>query len=388
MTRTRRARAELLTTDEATVSIAERSGPVTRGILFIGDPHVSTRGPKRRLEQDWLGLTLDKLAQAVAIANERQLQPVCPGDLVDDPRDLNQILQVRLIRTLREFERRMATTVGNHDKKNTQLADDEVLTLLGAAGVVDLMAVSGFWGRTTLTSEEGETHRLLIGMTPYGFQVPTSLAQAMGLPEDTDPADARAQAQADTVLWITHADYAFEGAYPGAAELVEIPGIDMVINGHMHGVKKPVVKGQTVWYCPGNIVRWSVDQADHVPAVWAWSPFDTETMPSISGVRVPRLECIALRHTPGAQAFDFEGRHSEASTLDDDAIAPLLPRAPSRFVSELSLQPQIRNDADRGSQLQEELQQIFTDLAVPAAAKTVIERLAEDALHHLQENET
>ena len=379
----RRANTEVLQATTAQAVIVDRTTLPTRGVLFIGDPHVSTVGPKRRqvAEPDWLGMTLRKLGEAAEIANTRQLQALCPGDLVDDPRDLNQVLQVRLIRTLKRFARTLATTVGNHDKKGTQLADDEVMTLLAETGMAEVINVSAFWGRLILTAEDGRTHRLVVGMTPYGFAPPTSLAHFMGLPEGTDAAQAKAAAEADTVLWLTHADYAFEGAYPGAAELVEIPGVDMVINGHMHGVKKPVVVGRTVWYCPGNIVRWSVDQAEHVPQVWAWSPFDPETMASASGVRVPRLEGVALAHTPGAQAFSFEGRHAEASLLDADAVAPVMA---SSFVAGLQATKQAMA---RGSDstVARELTQVITDLAIPAPAQTVLERLMADASHSLHQ---
>lgn len=380
MTARRQAKTQPLAPVTEATAIIDRGTMTTRGLLFVGDPHISTRGPRRRLETDWMGLTLDKLAQAVAIANQRALQLVCPGDLVDDPRDLNQVLQVRLIRVLNGLDQRMVTTVGNHDKKGTQLADDEVLTLLGEARVVDLIATSSIWGRITMVAEDGRTHRVVIGMTPYGFSAPTSLAQMLGMPETTEAQEAKAAAGADTVVWITHADYAFEGAYPGAADLVAIPGIDMVINGHMHGVKKPVLVGNTVWYCPGNIVRWSVDQADHVPAVWAWDPFDEDRMAAVSGVRVPRLEAIPLRHTPGAQAFDFEGRHSKESLLDEDALSAIVTPESSRFVDGLkNTQMDLRNEGQTGH-VQQELAAIFNDLKVPNAAQAILERQVSEAL--------
>jgi hypothetical protein len=379
MTSKRRQPKALVLADPTQTSVlVDRILPPTRGLLFIGDPHLASYNPGRRRDASYRDTVLGKLAQAADYANARDLQAICPGDLLDDHEDRDQIMQVRLARVLQRFQRPLVCTVGNHDKSGRDLTEKDVLTLMGVTRTLDLMETSGFWGRTVLTAEDGRTHRLVLGFTPYGYAAPTSLAALLGLPPETTAAEAKAQAQADTVVWITHADYAFENTYPGAAPLVEIPGVDLVINGHMHGVKKPVQMGETVWYCPGNITRMSVDQADHVPQVWAWSPFDEGKVAASNGVRVPRLEGLELRHTPGAETFSFEGRLAAVSLLDPVIVPTQVPT--SAFVTQLKT---VQDDArtDDGHRMREELTQVTADLATPDPARAILERLANDAWH-------
>jgi hypothetical protein len=355
-----------------------------RGLLFIGDPHIASYSPGRRIDESYLDTVLGKLRQCAQWARERQLLPVSPGDLVDDHDDNDPTMHYRTIQTLHTFDPPMVTTVGNHDKKERQLTEKAFLALLGLTGSVDLVAEPGFWGRVTLSADDGRTHRLVLGFTPYGFPPPKSLAEALGLDVDTPVDEARALAQADTVLWITHGDFAFEGAYPGAAPLVEIPGVDVVINGHMHGAKKPVQMGQTVWHNPGNIVRMSVDMADEAPSAWVWSPFDAEAVPSVSGVRVHGLEQLVLDHTPGIRTFSLEGRHA-VPTLLTEAAAALgnIETAPLLFTEGMK---QVRADlrSGDGTGMKEDLVAVMGELNTPDRARTILDGLAQRAARAVQ----
>ena len=64
----------------------------TRGVLYIGDPHVWSKKPGRRRDEDFLATILGKLGQAAEIANKNHLWPICPGDLLhdDDDHDLGE----------------------------------------------------------------------------------------------------------------------------------------------------------------------------------------------------------------------------------------------------------------------------------------------------------
>src|SRR3546814_7832118 len=96
-----------------------------------------------------------------------------------------------------------------------------------------------------------------------------------------------------SIVWLTHEDLAFDGSYPGAKELYEVPGVSLVVNGHMHLTKKPRNVGGTMWFNPGNITRVAVDAKDHVPAVWKFDP-------------VNGIERIELTHEK--DIFDLTGR--------------------------------------------------------------------------------
>ena len=72
------------------------------------------------------------------------------------------------------------------------------------------------------------------------------------------------------MFWLTHQDL----RVPGNEELgrfkpIELPGIDVVINGHIHRRLDPVQTGETLWITPGNISRRARSDANrqHLPSV-------------------------------------------------------------------------------------------------------------------------
>jgi hypothetical protein len=48
------------------------------------------------------------------------------------------------------------------------------------------------------------------------------------------------------VIWVTHHDLGFSGYDAARVPLKEIPGVDMVVNGHLHTPKPPRQCGNTV----------------------------------------------------------------------------------------------------------------------------------------------
>lgn len=277
----------------------------TRGLLFIGDPHLWSQKPGRRRDASFRETVLGKLRYAAELSNRLGLWPVFLGDLFHAPKDNDTAMLVDLVQVLQSFQRRPVTLEGNHDKNEVTLSDRNPLTLLEVAGQIEVIQRAGPWAILPLTAEDGRVHPVAIGGTPYGQPLPASFEQAFGFARP---------AEVGTALWLTHEDLAFEGAYPGALPLQAIGGVEMVVNGHMHGTKLPRQVEGTTYYNPGNITRLSVDMAEHVPAVWEWSPFDAETMASATGVRVRRLIRHDLPHVGAAEIFDFEGRHTRGAT--------------------------------------------------------------------------
>ena len=71
-------------------------------------------------------------------------------------------------------------------------------------------------------------------------------------------------------FWFTHHDIRIDGQYDaGDFEPHEIPGVECVVNGHIHRRLEEVQTGQTAWITPGNISRRKRDDAtrEHVPSV-------------------------------------------------------------------------------------------------------------------------
>jgi predicted phosphodiesterase len=220
------------------------------GFLFIGDPHLSSRKPGRRKDTNFGKTVLGKIEFAINVANERKLIPVFLGDMFDRAVETDESLKTKLIRILRKAWTKPVSNVGNHDINNVVLTDGDSLALLAETGVIDVIAHSGAFETFQIGNK-----RIGLGGTPFG---------------QTPPADVRGLFNgADTVVWLTHHDIAFENPYPGSMNPFEIVGCRMVVNGHMHLRKKPIKVGRTVWLNPGNITRQAIDAIDHVPAVWS-----------------------------------------------------------------------------------------------------------------------
>jgi predicted phosphodiesterase len=231
---------------------------IISGLLFIGDPHLSSRKPGRRTDKDFPGTVLGKLDQAFQIARKEDLLPVLLGDLFTTADDNNLSMLSRLLKLLREhFEHGGATPVslvGNHDMKDVRLSMDAALAVVRESGLMTLL-------------EDAEPLTIPGVATLW----PLSYGQAGGIHE----MDGRLLNTGLPVIALTHADFAFQGAYPGAAPLVEIPGVCMVVNGHMHKPAPDVRIGETLWCNPGNITRMSVDCEADQPSVWSWRNGDT-----------------------------------------------------------------------------------------------------------------
>lgn len=247
-----------------------------KGILFIGDPHVSSKKIGRRLDEDFCATVCGKLDQAFAIAAERDLYPVILGDLFDDEKDTKARMLTWVARTLAKAQKKPLTIVGNHEKTQFFLTDDTALATMREAGVIDTLERGGFCAEVDV-----DGYRVLIGGTPYGQDFPGSVEQE------------RRELGADKVFWLAHHDLAFQGAYPGSSPIEEIVGVDYLVNGHMHKPTPPVTAGKMIAFNPGNITRVSVDCRDQAPSVWAWTPSTGDSLERIELIHVAAIMNLA-----------------------------------------------------------------------------------------------
>lgn len=223
------------------------------GFLFIGDPHLTTRRPGRRRNRDFSGIVLDKLAQAIDIANQERLVPVLLGDMFHRAKEEDETLKTRLLRVLNGCWTVPVSNVGNHDMRGLRLSDADSLSVIAESGALLVARESGPVAEYLIGGS-----RVGLGCTPYGQQIPREVASLFP--------------DALGVVWVTHHDVAFEGAYPGAIEPFEIAGCGLVVNGHMHLEKQPIAAGRTLWCNFGSITRTAIDAINHEPAVWQFSP--------------------------------------------------------------------------------------------------------------------
>lgn len=346
-------------------------GQVFDGLLFIGDPHVFSGTPGRRLDACFYATVCNKLRQAAEIARQRNLYPIILGDLLHKQDDEDASMLILLARALRAFPVPPLTIVGNHDKRGEDLTEANPLLLLGETSQLLLLDTPGFQGKLRLNGPNSTIITVGIGGTPYGAMLPSDLVRAMGVKEHDDVAKGLG---VDKVIWLTHEDLAFEGAYPGATPLFEMTGVDMVVNGHMHGTKKPVKKGSTSWYNPGNITRLALDMADHVPRVWEWSPSTDNGMPSSTGETVPALHPHVLVHQAAKEVFDYTGTHAAAALRVVGAEG----QPTSQFVNELLMDTHERR-TDEAVFLMGILQPLLEESKAPVSAKQRLMTLLERA---------
>jgi len=308
------------------------------GLLIVGDPHVSSRRPGRRNDKDWPTPILDKLEFCARLSRERELATIFLGDLFDTAVEEDESLKTRLVRILKDFHMVVVSNTGNHDIRNTALTDGDTLAMLAASDVLDVVASSGPVMEIAVGGK-----RLGIGMTPYGQDIPRSVAGLFP--------------QADAVAWFTHHDIAFGKAYPGAVQPFEIEGCGLVVNGHVHDAKDNRKVGRTLWSNPGNINRQTIDLMNQKPTVWVLHGNGS-------------MEPIELPHR--SNVFDLTGTLVEAVEAKD------LPQdVDSAFVALLEAETAMEMEASTdGSLLLKEIENKFErDKTAPQVRSVVVELL-------------
>lgn len=240
-----------------------------RGLLFIGDAHVAATPPGHRRE-GYREQIMAKLAAALEAAAEGRLVPVLLGDLFHWPRENPNSLLVELIELFRPHK--PVVLVGNHDKYQARFTDDVSLAVLHAAGAVRLAAEPGPVLR--LSTPQGS---VILGASPDGTPIPSEFSKSDG----------------ETVVWITHHNLSFPDFPEKQVRLREIPGVDLVVNGHIHRPQPPIRVGGTLWVNPGNMTRLTYARRtlERVPSAWGWRP------------GVEDMERVVLPHLPFGQVF-------------------------------------------------------------------------------------
>jgi UDP-2,3-diacylglucosamine pyrophosphatase LpxH len=228
----------------------------SKGLFFIGDPHLADTPPGQRFG-DYLDQIMSKLEACLARADELEMVPVILGDLFHWPRDNSNKMLVELIRVFgsRTGNRQVWALVGNHDKYQSRFTNDVTLAVLEAAGVLRLMKDDG--PQFVLETKKGSA---LVCASPDGTPLPKKYDRKLDDPE--------------TVIWLTHHNIQFPEFIDRAYAIKDLPGIDWLVNGHIHRPQQTIVKGQTTWANPGNITRltFSRKSMERKPAAAIWTP--------------------------------------------------------------------------------------------------------------------
>ncbi|MBX7073834.1 MAG: metallophosphoesterase [Pirellulales bacterium] len=299
-----------------------------QGLLLIGDPHLEGRVPGHR-KDEYPRVILDKLAWCLDYARGERLLPIILGDLFDKPRD-NPTWMIGELLSL--FTGEIIGLYGNHDCADPALCDHDSLSLLVRAGRLRLVDEASPW--------RGEMNGRSVVVGGSSYRCP--------LLKQFDP-QRNGDAAPPLVVWLAHHDILIPGYDAGRVVPVEIPGVDLVVNGHIHRRLEDIQTGGTLWLTPGNISRRSRSDAtcDHTPAVLRIDvskeaylcshievphrPFDEVFHPAVaddapvdsqSAFVAGLAELQARRTASGAGLIDFLKQN--VATLEGDVAAEIL----------------------------------------------------------------
>ena len=221
------------------------------GLLFIGDPHLESRVPGFRCD-DFPTVALRKFRWCLDYASQNNLQPILLGDLFQLPRDNPNWLLSELFECIQEP---LPAIYGNHDVRENVLNSHDSINLLFTSGYLRLL--TDHWVGTI------NSRTVVVGGSPWGQPVPKEFDKA--------------KHNADLVVWVTHHDITIPGYDAGRLRPGVRPGIDLIVNGHIHRRLETVSKQTTHWMTPGNITRRTRSDAsrDHIPAVLVLRTVDT-----------------------------------------------------------------------------------------------------------------
>ncbi len=219
-----------------------------KGLLIIGDPHLEARIPGFR-KDDYPRVILEKLRWSLDYARTESLLPIILGDLFHLPRSNPNWL---LVEIMNQFDTEILGIYGNHDVHENCITDDDTIRVIQQAGRITLL------DKNTCYRAEINGRPIVIGGTPWGRRLPH------GYFHDTESRIT------PLVIWLIHHDIIFPGYEDqGRIRPKEMPGIDLIINGHIHRRLGEIQKGRTCWLTPGNISRRARSDAtrNHRPAV-------------------------------------------------------------------------------------------------------------------------
>jgi len=287
------------------------------GILFIGDPHSGSRKPGRRKDDDYIFTSTNKLDQSLEIAREKNLLPVCLGDLIDRQKENNILLISNMLKALMK-SKDIIIPLGNHDKSEIEdYSSSDLISVIDSLDVFNIVKEPCVVGTFNIKSEfDKSPSKVGLYCVPYGFDIPDDISDEFD--EETDH-----------VFMITHHDLAFDPVF-AHIDMKEIKGCDHVVNGHLHKTFPYQDFGTTRWFNPGNILRVSVTELDHEPAVWSWTNGQTELQKNVleynkeifdlTGYNVKAADHIPMDHHSVFVDILKSETNMEATASEDGSI--------------------------------------------------------------------
>lgn len=280
------------------------------GLLIIGDPHITSYKPDKRVDEDYLATCLDKLEQSLEIAYKDNLCPILLGDLLSKIDDYN--VTALLIKLLNKYKEKIGfpiiSNLGNHDvskrvaynlikKINNENIDENIFEEnesgfyipIENKSIIAILKASGalnIFNKIEDLKININNKNCLLKFIPYGIPIP----------EEIDSAEFKN-------IMFTHHDINFGigNQYYFSTKIFPVNNCDLVVNGHIHNYIPPQEVGNTIWYNPGNIIRTSISLSDENPSVSKISLIDDQI----------NIERIYLKYKDKKDVFNFENNNKE-----------------------------------------------------------------------------
>lgn len=225
-----------------------------RGVVLLCDPHIALDPPFQR-GPGYKDQCFDKIRAFFSFAVENDFLPVFMGDMFHWPGEVPESFynEVCALFAPHAGARTPRALIGNHDISRAMLEFAPPIERMARSGLLVLMKTPGPQIRIRCPDAS-----LLLGASPNLTTVP----------------DVYGKQGDETVLWCTHHNFRFPGFPERRRPLREIPGIDWVVNAHLHKPQDMVVVGQTRWLNPGGMMRVKCRKYNQTrkPKVVYWTP--------------------------------------------------------------------------------------------------------------------
>ena len=280
------------------------------GLLIIGDPHITSYKPDKRVDEDYLTVCLDKLEQSLEIAYRENLCPILLGDLLSKVDDYN--VTALLIKLLNKYKNKIGipiiSNLGNHDvskrvaynlrkKINNENVDENIFEEnedgfyipIENKSIIAILKASGslnIFNKIEDLKININNKDCLLKFVPYGIPIPEKI-----------------ESNKFKNIMFTHHDINFGigNQYYFSTKIFPINNCDLVINGHIHNYMPPQEVGNTIWYNPGNIIRTSISLSNESPSVSKISLVNDQI----------NIERIPLKYKNREDVFNFENNDKE-----------------------------------------------------------------------------
>jgi predicted phosphodiesterase len=224
-------------------------------IAFIGDLHLASKKPGRRLD-DYSQTIINKLKQIETKCIANKAQPVLVGDVFHRGDENNLVFLNELFSFFANSPLTWLSNCGNHDINNgTRLDDKHALSLFLKANLIKVFTTIETY--PILLVNENIQQQINLTFVPWTEEIPLSLPE-----KENDSVN----------FLITHHDISFDGnSYPELIDPVVINNCNFLINGHIHKEYPPIEltkeEEKTTWINVGSIARVAINEMKNKPFV-------------------------------------------------------------------------------------------------------------------------